>query len=406
MLVLGVGGSAPRRRRGSGSRRPWSGGGGHPRDAVFPPRSAAPTPAARSTVGGRGHRAGQGGRAAHAWCGGAPASAGLSTRVARRRTRASPTTSPRSAPPCSGGGGAASERARRPYAARRACPPPGHGGARALRGRDPWPHALGGRRCRRRLARGGLRRAVISDLAVTFRELAAGTDAFGELVRHEGDAQVTLSRADIERLQEAQDGMRRARPASRPPSPRNSQPTSSSSTPPPFDRPAAAARAGPRRASTPPAAPAPPAPPPAARSYGAALPPASPPSGPDDETQVLGSHVIVYSRDAEADRAFFADVLDEPHVDAGGGWLIFKVPPAELAVHPSDGPTGHELYFMCDPGSNDERATDQGRQIHSRRFRGAVGTADPFPVAGRWRGGDVRAPPSARDRLECGRVSA
>ena len=63
---------------------------------------------------------------------------------------------------------------------------------------------------------------------------------------------------------------------------------------------------------------------------------------------IMGTHVIVYSRDAEADRAFFADVLGQPHVDAGGGWLIFKVPPAELAVHPSDGPTGHELYFMCD----------------------------------------------------------
>ena len=63
---------------------------------------------------------------------------------------------------------------------------------------------------------------------------------------------------------------------------------------------------------------------------------------------IMGSHVIVYSRDAEADRAFFADVLGQPHVDAGGGWLIFKVPPAELAVHPSDGPTGHELYFVCD----------------------------------------------------------
>jgi len=63
---------------------------------------------------------------------------------------------------------------------------------------------------------------------------------------------------------------------------------------------------------------------------------------------IMGSHVIVYSRDAEADRAFFADVLGQPHVDAGGGWLIFKAPPAELAVHPSDSPTGHELYFMCD----------------------------------------------------------
>ena len=63
---------------------------------------------------------------------------------------------------------------------------------------------------------------------------------------------------------------------------------------------------------------------------------------------INGSHVIVFSSDAEADRAFFADVLGQPHVDAGGGWLIFKIPPAELAVHPADGPVGHELYFMCD----------------------------------------------------------
>ena len=63
---------------------------------------------------------------------------------------------------------------------------------------------------------------------------------------------------------------------------------------------------------------------------------------------INGSHVILFSNDPEGDRAFFADVLEQPHVDAGGGWLIFKLPPAELAVHPSDGPTAHELYFMCD----------------------------------------------------------
>ena len=63
---------------------------------------------------------------------------------------------------------------------------------------------------------------------------------------------------------------------------------------------------------------------------------------------INGSHVILFSSDPEADRAFFADVLHQPHVDAGGGWLIFKLPAAELAMHPSDGPTGHELYFMCD----------------------------------------------------------
>lgn len=63
---------------------------------------------------------------------------------------------------------------------------------------------------------------------------------------------------------------------------------------------------------------------------------------------INGSHVIVFSRDAEADRAFFADVLGQPHVDAGEGWLIFKLPPAEVAMHPADRAVGHELYFMCD----------------------------------------------------------
>jgi catechol 2,3-dioxygenase-like lactoylglutathione lyase family enzyme len=63
---------------------------------------------------------------------------------------------------------------------------------------------------------------------------------------------------------------------------------------------------------------------------------------------INGSHVILFSHDPDADRAFFADVLGQPSVDAGGGWLIFKLPPAELAMHPSDSSTGHELYFMCD----------------------------------------------------------
>jgi hypothetical protein len=63
---------------------------------------------------------------------------------------------------------------------------------------------------------------------------------------------------------------------------------------------------------------------------------------------ITGSHVIMYSRDAEADRAFLRDVLNYPHVDAGGGWLIFKLPPAEVAVHPTDELGSHELYLMCD----------------------------------------------------------
>ncbi|MFC1405037.1 MULTISPECIES: VOC family protein [Streptacidiphilus] len=63
---------------------------------------------------------------------------------------------------------------------------------------------------------------------------------------------------------------------------------------------------------------------------------------------INGAHLIVYSRDAEADRAFFRDVLEYPHVDAGHGWLIFKLPPAEVAVHPTDGPETQELFLMCD----------------------------------------------------------
>ena len=63
---------------------------------------------------------------------------------------------------------------------------------------------------------------------------------------------------------------------------------------------------------------------------------------------ITGAHVIVYSRDADADRAFFRDVLEYPHVVAGGGWLIFKLPPGEVAVHPAEGAPSHELYLMCD----------------------------------------------------------
>ncbi len=63
---------------------------------------------------------------------------------------------------------------------------------------------------------------------------------------------------------------------------------------------------------------------------------------------ISGAHVILYSRDAEADRAFLVDMLDAPHVDAGDGWLILKLPPAEIAVHPTDGAPQHELYLMVD----------------------------------------------------------
>lgn len=63
---------------------------------------------------------------------------------------------------------------------------------------------------------------------------------------------------------------------------------------------------------------------------------------------INGAHVIIYSPDAEADRAFIRDVLGFAHVDAGDGWLIFKLPPAEIAVHPASGQSRHEFYLMCD----------------------------------------------------------
>jgi uncharacterized glyoxalase superfamily protein PhnB len=66
------------------------------------------------------------------------------------------------------------------------------------------------------------------------------------------------------------------------------------------------------------------------------------------ETVFNGAHVIIYSTDATADRQFISDVLEFPHFDAGGGWLIFKLPPAEVAVHPTEGEGKHEFYLMCD----------------------------------------------------------
>ena len=71
-------------------------------------------------------------------------------------------------------------------------------------------------------------------------------------------------------------------------------------------------------------------------------------------TIINGCHAIIYADDAEQARAFFRDVLRLPNVDAHDGWLIFKLPPAELGIHPaeptgSEAPSGHhEIYLMCD----------------------------------------------------------
>ena len=63
---------------------------------------------------------------------------------------------------------------------------------------------------------------------------------------------------------------------------------------------------------------------------------------------ITGAHVMIFSRDEQADRAFFRDMLELSCIDSGGGWLIFKLPPAELGVHNGERNDVHELYLICD----------------------------------------------------------
>ncbi len=63
---------------------------------------------------------------------------------------------------------------------------------------------------------------------------------------------------------------------------------------------------------------------------------------------ISGTHAVIFTEDADALRAFLRDVLGFDSVDAGGGWLIFALPPAELAAHPAEAGGRHELYLMCD----------------------------------------------------------
>jgi catechol 2,3-dioxygenase-like lactoylglutathione lyase family enzyme len=88
---------------------------------------------------------------------------------------------------------------------------------------------------------------------------------------------------------------------------------------------------------------------------------------------IFGAHVIVHTQDAEADRRFLRDVLGFGGVDAGEGWLIFALPPAELAAHPSDKNGHHELYLMCD---------DLDATVRDLRAKGV--DIAPEPSSERW----------------------
>ena len=83
---------------------------------------------------------------------------------------------------------------------------------------------------------------------------------------------------------------------------------------------------------------------------------------------ILGAHVILYSSDAEADRAFLAGLLGRPSVDAGGGWTILQLPPGEVAVHPAETSGTVELYLVCD----DVDATVADLGARGVAFEGAV----------------------------------
>ena len=88
---------------------------------------------------------------------------------------------------------------------------------------------------------------------------------------------------------------------------------------------------------------------------------------------IAGAHTILYAHDAEAARAFFRDVLELESVDAGHGWLIFELPPGELACHPSDDPAGGvtELFLMC----HDVAATRAELEARGVEFVGPVSDA-------------------------------
>jgi catechol 2,3-dioxygenase-like lactoylglutathione lyase family enzyme len=101
---------------------------------------------------------------------------------------------------------------------------------------------------------------------------------------------------------------------------------------------------------------------------------------------IFGAHVIVYSRDAKADRGFFRDVLGFSSVDAGHGWLIFALPPAEVAVHPADQSAGEDLYLMCDDLEAEMRALGEKGVECSEVEEARWGTVTKIRLPG---GGDI-----------------
>ena len=98
---------------------------------------------------------------------------------------------------------------------------------------------------------------------------------------------------------------------------------------------------------------------------------------------IAGAHTILFAEDAERARAFLRDVLGFESVDAGDGWLIFALPPAEVGVHPSEGDTKHTLSFICD----DVQATaaelrERGVEVRGEPEDLGFGVGVPVVLAG------------------------
>ena len=97
---------------------------------------------------------------------------------------------------------------------------------------------------------------------------------------------------------------------------------------------------------------------------------------------ISGAHVMIFTRDEDADRAFLRDVLGIPCIDGGGGWLIYKLPPTEMGVHGGEQNDVHHLYFMCDDlDAEMARLSDEGVDC-SEPFSASWGRATSVPLPG------------------------
>ena len=97
---------------------------------------------------------------------------------------------------------------------------------------------------------------------------------------------------------------------------------------------------------------------------------------------ISGAHVMIFTRDEDADRAFLRDVVGIPCIDSGGGWLIFKLPPAEMGVHGGENNDVHQLYFMCDDLDSEMARLAEGGVTCSEPFSASWGQATGIPLPG------------------------